>query len=163
MTKEIFKKLFDKYFDLIRNYIYYRSGDQELATDIAQDVFLRIWEKKLIPDADKEKGLLFKIAKDLLISRIRRQNQELKFISRQDADHEINNPENQMKFSQLKQQYENAINAMNENQRIVFLMSRVDGLKYHEIADSLKISIKAVEKRMSKALLFMKSKILDNE
>ena len=61
MNKEEFKFIFDTYFDAVRNYIYYRSGDADLATDIAQDTFLRIWEKQLKPDLEKVKGLLFKI------------------------------------------------------------------------------------------------------
>jgi RNA polymerase sigma-70 factor (ECF subfamily) len=51
---------------------------------------------------------------------------------------------------------------MKEKQRVVFLMSRYDGLKYKEIADHLDISVKAVEKRMNQALDHLK-KHLKNE
>jgi len=49
---------------------------------------------------------------------------------------------------------------MPENQRIVFLMSRMDQLKYTEIAENLGISQKAVEKRMTRALGFLRKKIV---
>jgi RNA polymerase sigma-70 factor (ECF subfamily) len=39
-------------------------------------------------------------------------------------------------------------------------MSRNDEMKYHEIAERLNISVKAVEKRMSAALQYLKSKLL---
>ena len=48
---------------------------------------------------------------------------------------------------------------MPEKQRTVFLMSRVEDLKYKEIAERLDLSQKAVEKRMSLALAFLKEKI----
>ena len=52
---------------------------------------------------------------------------------------------------------------MPENQRTVFLMSRVDNLKYAEIAEMTGISVKAVEKRMHKALEFLQVNLKANE
>ena len=46
-----------------------------------------------------------------------------------------------------------AINQLNDTQRVAFLMHRIDGKKYSEIAEELNISIKAVEKRIHLALL----------
>jgi RNA polymerase sigma-70 factor (ECF subfamily) len=37
--------------------------------------------------------------------------------------------------------------------------SRIDEMKYHEIADSLKVSVKAVEKQISKALKLLRENI----
>ncbi|MEA1899112.1 MAG: sigma factor-like helix-turn-helix DNA-binding protein [Bacteroidota bacterium] len=48
---------------------------------------------------------------------------------------------------------------MPEKQRIVFLMSRQEGLKYIEIAERLNLSVKAVEKRMNLALTYLKKAI----
>ena len=72
MTKEAFKILYDQYFDDIRRYIYYRSGDQELATDIAQEAFITVWEKKFDYHPNKTKSLLYKIASDKFLSHYRK-------------------------------------------------------------------------------------------
>ena len=52
-----------------------------------------------------------------------------------------------------------AINNINETQRVAFLMHRIDGKKYAEIASELNISVKAVEKRIHLALIELKKEI----
>ncbi len=153
MTQAEFRDIFERYFDEVRNYIYYRSGDTELATDIVQEAFIKLWEKQLNPAEHKIKGLLYKIAGDLFISSYRKQKKMMEF--RLNIKNEVTasqSPEELTLFEELKGTYEKVLAAMPEKQRVVFLMSRMDELKYHEIADRLKISIKAVEKRMTKAL-----------
>ena len=161
MTKEIFKALFDTHFDAVRSYVYYRSGDTELATDVAQETFLKIWEKQLQPDVKNIKGLLLKIAGDIFISRYRREKLALDFSMTFKPGILDDSPEDQMQFKELKSRYEQALKILPENQRTVFLMSRMDGLKYHEIAGQLGLSVKAVEKRMNLALTFLK-KFIEN-
>jgi RNA polymerase sigma-70 factor (ECF subfamily) len=65
-------------------------------------------------------------------------------------------PEDQLWYKQLYENYTKALAALSEKQRTVFLMSRMEGLTYHEIAERLDLSIKAVEKRMSITLAYMK-------
>jgi len=161
LTKEIFKALFDTHFDAVRSYVYYRSGDTELATDVAQETFLKIWEKQLQPDVKNIKGLLLKIAGDIFISRYRREKLALDFSMTFKHGILDDSPEDQMQFKELKSRYEQALKILPENQRTVFLMSRMDGLKYHEIAGQLGLSVKAVEKRMNLALTFLK-KFIEN-
>jgi RNA polymerase sigma-70 factor (ECF subfamily) len=59
-------------------------------------------------------------------------------------------------YKQLKVRYENALQKLPEKQRTVFMMSRMEELKYTEIAQLLDISIKTVEKRMSNALFYLR-------
>ena len=69
-------------------------------------------------------------------------------------------PEEELLFEELASSYAQALEKMSETQRTVFLMSRNDELKYHEIAECLDISVKAVEKRMSAALQFLRTELL---
>lgn len=156
MTKDEFKNIYDQYFDSIRNYIYYRSGDAELATDIAQDAFFKVWEKQFKYEPKKIKSLLYKISSDLFISQYRREKlareymTEIKFGFREEEDN------NNLEYKELKEKYERALARLPEKQRTVFLMSRIEELTYKEIAERLQLSVKAVEKRMSIALSELK-------
>ena len=153
MTQPEFRDIFERYFDEVRNYIYYRSGDAELATDIVQEAFIKLWEKQLDPEKHKIKGLLYKIAGDLFVSSYRKQKTMMEFkLNIKNDQNTGRSPEEMTLFEELKETYENALAAMPEKQRVVFLMSRMEEMKYHEIAERLDISVKAVEKRMSQAL-----------
>lgn len=157
MTREQFKEIFDSYFDSVRNYVFYRSGDAELATDIAQETMMRLWEKQITPLPGKTKGLLIKIAGDLFISAYRKQKTEMNLKLNFKNHEEGKTPEDILHFEELSRKYEAALGKLPEKQRIVFLMNRIDGLKYHEIAETLDLSVKAVEKRMNLALDFLKN------
>ena len=157
MTQEDFKYLFDNNFESIRRYIYFRSGDEELATDVAQESFMRVWEKNLPYDEKQLKTLLYKIANDIFISKYRKDKVAQKYLMKLDPSVENNTPEKQLEYKELKTKYEAALKNLSEKQRTVFLMSRMEGLKYQEIAERLGISQKAVEKRMTHALSFLKN------
>ena len=161
MTREKFRHLFDTYFEEIRKYVFYRSGDAELATDIAQETFLKVWEKQLRFLPGKEKGLLYKIAGDLFISQYRKEKSSQRYQNEFTLDTNSITPEDEIEYRELHEKYKLALAKLKENQRVVFLLSRRDGLKYYEIADRLNIGIKAVEKRMKGALDILKKELRD--
>lgn len=156
MTKEEFKVLFDTYFDAVRSYLFYRGADKEKASDLAQDVFLRVWEKQLDVDPKTALRLLYKMAGDMFVSRYRRETLEINYMNSLKNDTDNFSPEDQLHYNELKANYTKALAALGEKQRTVFLMARMEGLKYYEIAERLNLSVKAVEKRMSIALDYLK-------
>jgi len=156
LTQEEFKDLFDMHFAPVRNYVFYRSGNSDVATDIAQETFLKIWEKQNAIQPEKVKGLLFKIAGDLFVSHYRKEKRSFQFFKHYLFEEKGDSPEDIFAFNQLKETYEKALVKMPEKQRIVFLMSRVENLKYLEISEMLGLSVKAVEKRMTSALAHLR-------
>lgn len=159
MTREEFKNIFDTHFESVRNYIFYRAGDKDLATDVAQETFMRLWEKMPGLDDANIKALLFKIAGDLLITFIRKQKVVMNYKARNVSEDLGESPEDLLHYKELVKNYENALKKLPEKQRTVFLLSRMDGLKYNEIADNVGISVKAVEKRMKNALEYLRKAI----
>ncbi|MGD1895161.1 MAG: RNA polymerase sigma factor [Cyclobacteriaceae bacterium] len=162
MTREELKKCFDQWFDELRNYVAYRCCDAELATDIVQDAYVKIWEKNLQYHPQKTRGLLYKIASDLWVSHYRKTHSEAKHRLSLSLNQQSNDTEDQLYYRELKAQYEQALIALPEKKRVVFLMSRMDDMTYPEIAARLNISVKAVEKRITQALQELR-KILKHE
>jgi RNA polymerase sigma-70 factor (ECF subfamily) len=162
LTREEFKNVFDIHFNHVRNYLYYRCGDQEMATDVAQETFIRLWEKNSEIVVDNLKGLLYKMAGDLLITHIRKRNVMLRYKSKPVEEQFNESPHDEMRYKELLMNYEKALEALPEKQRTVFLLSRMDGMKYNDIAENLGLSVKAVEKRMKLALQHLRHVIGEN-
>jgi len=161
LNKEEFKNVFDIHFDAIRSFVFYRCGDMEMASDVAQDVFTRVWEKRAVLNGNYIKPLLYKMASDVYISYYRKEQLRVSFEQSlmYEEDSECS-PEDEMSYNELATSYAKALVQIPEKQRIVFLMSREDGMKYAEIADRLHISVKAVEKHISAALRSLRSKLV---
>ncbi len=159
MTHEEFKNIFETHFNDVRNYIYYRSGNKEQAIEVAQETFVTLWEKKKQIKNLNIKALLYKIAGDIFINQHRQRKVQMKFKTKAVDETFGESPEELVSFKELSKNYELALEKLPEKQRTVFLMSRMDGLKYYEIADNLGLSVKAVEKRMKNALDFIKEAI----
>ncbi len=159
MTKKEFKIIYDLYFDAIRRYIYYRSGNEELATDIAQETFIKVWEKQFEYHPNKTKSLLYKIALDKYITQYRKGKVEAKYLNELKFNFTEEVSTNYLEYQELQVHYEKILAKLPEKQREVFLMSRLEELSYKEIAERLKIGVKAVEKRMSLALGVLKQEI----
>jgi len=123
-----------------------------MANDIAQETFLKIWEKQNTINTKKVKGLLFKIAGDIYISHYREKKRSFELFKNFVFNETCDSPEELLAFEEVKENYSKALASMPEKQRTVFLLSRTDNLKYREIAEMLEISVKAVEKRMKLAL-----------
>lgn len=160
MDKEQFKTIFDSYFDSLRGFVYYRTSCEELASDIAQDAFMQVWEKREQLDCSNIKALLYKMAADRVVSHYRKEDVRLDFARHMWQEELSASPHELMQLEELKARYASVLEQMNEGVREVFLMSREESLKYHEIAERLGVSVKAVEKRMSQALQQLKSKLI---
>jgi RNA polymerase sigma-70 factor (ECF subfamily) len=159
LTQQDYKRCFDQLFDPLRNYLYYKCGDGDLATDIVQDVFLKVWEKPIDVNQNTIKSLLYKMVNDAFFDYLRKNKVADKYLQRLQLDFSANTPDEILEYEELKQQYETILAALGEKQRSVFLMSRIENLTYKEIAERLSVSVKAVEKRMSQALKVLKEKL----
>jgi RNA polymerase sigma-70 factor (ECF subfamily) len=143
----------------LNNYIYYKCGNLELAKDIVQDAFLKFWNncEKVIPG--KAKSYLYTIANNIFLNEFAKSTVVLKFKSHKTPDITNQNPEYLMEEKQFGDKLQNAISKLTEAQRIAFLMNRIDGKKYAEIAEILDISVKGVEKRIHGALVSLRKTI----
>lgn len=158
MTAKDFKMIYDTHFDDLRRYLIYRSGDQDLSGDIAQNVFMKVWTKKIEIASGNIKSLLFKMATDEFISHIRRRKVEKEYTESIDL-RLIREPDNNDDLLEKKVLFQKALNQLPEKQKTALLMNKMQGLTYKEIAEVLNLSQKAIEKRIGLALKALKQNL----
>ena len=123
-----------------------------LAEDLTQDAFMILWTKRDTIDPEKVKSYLFTIANNLFLNNVKHQKVVLRFNQQPVNTVSRETPQYMMETEEFKASLERAIAELPEKNRIVFLMNRIDKMTYKDIAERLGLSVKAVEKRMTKAL-----------
>lgn len=157
--KEWFALIFDEQYDYIRNYLYYLSGDIVLAEDLSQDVFLQVWEERLKVTRATIRSYLFTIARNSYFKYYRRKNVKLNFINSLLSENDNESPEFIMELKEFDRELQQTLSEIPDKTRAIFLMSRIDSMSYKEIAISLDLSEKAIEKHMTKALKILRTKV----
>ena len=150
--------IYEAHFDDLRRYLIFRSGDQDLSEDIAQNVFMKVWTKKIEIASGNIKSLLFKMATDEFISHIRKKKVEKEYTESIDLKL-IREPDNNDDLLEKKVLFQKALNQLPEKQKTALLMNKMQGLTYKEIAKILNLSQKAIEKRIGLALKALKQNI----
>ena len=150
-----FNVLYAEWVQPLFRFIYFKTKDQSLSEDIVQDTFVKFWDKMDTVGTGKEKSYLFASAKNLLLNKIAH-NKIVNTHAKSQTEPSVTSPHFDLEVTEFQQKLERAIAKLPDNQREVFLMNRIDGYKYREIAELLKISQKAVEKRMSQALAVLR-------
>ena len=158
---KVFEKVFTTHSETLRNFMYYKCGDADLAQDFVQESFVKLWQNCAKVIFEKAKSYLFTVANNLFLNTIAHKKVVLKH-QQMGATHYTNeSPEFVLEEKEFMVKLQNAIADLPEKQREVFLLNRIDKKKYREIAELLDISQKTVEKRMSLALKTLREKIGD--
>lgn len=154
--EQAFELLFRNYYLRLCSFCNKFIQDNEEAREIAEEVFLKIWENR--KDIDPEESLcsyMFKIARNMSINRLRRKKVESRYIDILKTtyiDHDECSGYESFISRELEKNIQAAIDKIPPKCKKVFELSRIEGLRYLQIAELLNISIKTVEVHMSKAL-----------
>lgn len=159
LTESEYRQIFDELYPAVRNYLYFKVGDGGVAEDIAQDTFIKLWQNRSKIDKRTVKSYLYTIAGNLAINHLKRQQLHFKFQNQTVSGTDVKDPEYALEMKEYQDKVNQVLASIPEGPREVFLMNRLEDLKYREIAERLGLSVKAVEKRMSKALQMIREQL----
>lgn len=155
--ENVYQELFRSISRSLRDFLFYKSGNIESANDLMQDAFFKLWEKCKDVPYEKAKSFLFTTANNLFLNGVKSQKVRLNYKkTHQSSRSNKEDPSYELEMKEFQLKLEQAIADLPEGQREVFLLNRMNKMTYKEIAESLGVSQKAIEKRMSKALIKLK-------
>ena len=142
-----------------------RWVSMEDAQDITQDVFVALWEKR-----DDLSGLkdayayAYTAVRNRCLDRLRHEAYIREYTDRAWAlivdTINMETPASYIYFKETQRNIARAIENLPNRSRQVFMLSREQGLKYTNIAETLGISVNTVENHMSLALARLRKAIL---
>lgn len=157
--EKVYNSIFNTQSKTVYNYIYYKFGNEEKSYDAVQEAFVKLWENCAKVAPEKAKSYLFTVANNLYLNVIKAEKVRLKYADRHSNTVTNESPEFVLEEKQFQKKLDDALNALPENQRTTFLLNRIDGKKYAEIAELEGVSVKAIEKRMHLALKTLREQI----
>ena len=161
--KPVLKAIFQQHYQPVCSVINRYILDKNLVEDLAQNVFIRLWEKREIIEINASLGAyLRRMAINEALGHLRKnKNFSIEEITPVIPLPETENSEDVFLQKELQAQITDAINGLPQKCRTIFQLSRFEALTYREIAEKLGISVKTVENQMGKALRILREKMKD--
>lgn len=160
-NESTFNKVYHEHGKSVWRFIFFKCGDKAQADDLVQETFVKLWKNCAKVSVEKAKSFMFTVVNNAFLNETAHKKVVLKYAQQKTAHVENQSPQFLLEEKQFHQKLQKAIANLNETQRTSFLMNRIEGKKYREIAELLDISVKAVEKRMSLALKSLRKEIGD--
>lgn len=157
--EDTYKHLYDSYATELHNYLYYKFGESCNPNDKTQDAFVKLWEncKKVL--FSKARGFLYKVANNMVLNDLKHRKVVLRYQKEKPVDRTNENPEFLMEEEQYFKKYQQTLAKLTEEQRVAFMLNKVEEKKHEEIAQLLGVTRKVVEYRIYSAFKVLKEEL----
>ncbi|MFV0346132.1 MAG: RNA polymerase sigma-70 factor [Bacteroidales bacterium] len=161
-----FQEFFNDYFPKVKSFALQILKSEEDAEDIAQDIFVKIWENpELWADKAKSDSYLYVTTRNQIYNFLKHKTVELNHLEATARKMQITEQKqvdqsDELHAKELELLIQMAIENMPKQRKRIFLMSRQDNMSNQEIADKLNISVRTTEHHIYQALQDLKKIIL---
>jgi len=160
-----FEQFFMARYAAVTSYLTHHGIPRAVAEELAQDVFLRVWQIRDRIDPDRSlTAYIFRAARNTALNHLGRERRERRWLGAQQRmpEQTAGGTDHTLYARELSTAAAAAIARLPDRCRIIFLLSRQQGLTYREIAASLSISIKTVETQMGRAIKVLSQRLADH-
>ncbi|MDB4905404.1 MAG: polymerase sigma-70 factor [Gemmatimonadetes bacterium] len=160
-ARDAFDRIFRLWYERVVRMATAILREQAVAEEVVQDVMLELWRRRQQLDPEGSiQAWLFRSARNRSLNHIRHQKvaREGQVYIDQETTRAPTGP-NELVSEEIEVALRDAVASLPPRCQEVFRLSRVDGLKYAEIAERLGISVKAVEAQMTRALRALRERL----
>jgi RNA polymerase sigma-70 factor (ECF subfamily) len=157
-----FTMLFDAYGKRIFHFILKYVNSAELAEDLSQEVFLKIWEnRKNLGHVQSIKSYLFTVARNHTLNSLKKAFQSEVAISEvvNSFAKDRNFTEEEIEDKEYRQFLKHILDSLPERSRMIFKLCREEKKSYEEVAQAMSISKNAVKNHMVFSMKILKSSL----
>lgn len=161
-NEEAFAEIYNRYWKRVYFLAFKYTKSPQIAQDLVQDVFLKVWiNRKNYVHVKEFKSYLIVAARNQIISALRNKVFYESIESIEIIEEEILLPEKQLSYKESVVFLNEAIEMLTPRQKNIYQLSRNEGLKYEEIAKEMGISVSTVKNHMTKAIQFIRNHLTD--
>lgn len=138
----------------------------DLAEELLQDVFMRIWEKRETINIDTSfKSYLFRVAHNLVMDMFRRAafDKNLRTHLSKFSTELYSNTEELTDLKDTQQLIDKAIEALPPQRKKIYLLCKIEGKSYEEVSKLLNVSTSTISDHIVKATKSLKENLSDKE
>ncbi|MEM9672172.1 MAG: RNA polymerase sigma-70 factor [Cyclobacteriaceae bacterium] len=158
----LIEKYFRAYYAPLCQTVYKMVHSTAIAEDIVQDVFLKVWRSRDHLDQQQSiKSYLYRAAINTSLNYLEKTKPSASLEDNVENSWGANSTDEAIAYQETEQRIQAAIETLPPKCKIVFNLSRFEDQSYAEIAYTLGISVKAVEKHMGKALKILREHLKD--
>jgi len=135
-------------------WLWRRTGCPHTAEDLSHDTFLRAWSRPRSDVVRRPQALLRAIAHGVVVDHLRRRDLERAYLEAlaQLPPQETPSPEVNASVFETLLAIDRLLRGLPARARSAFLLARLEGLSYPQVAERLGVSLSTVEKYMARAL-----------
>lgn len=157
-----FERVFRKYYEPLCHFAFKYLKDIDSAEEVVQEFFYIYWKnRENIQINTSLKSYLYQAVKNNALKQIEHMAVKERYAKEMKLQQEVfsQNEPSSIEYTELNEVIDKTLNQLPERCREIFMLSRFEGLKYHEIAKRLSISVKTVEANMGKALQLFRTNL----
>ncbi len=156
---QTFELIYNKYSKDVHDFLYYKYGEQFNPKDKAQEAFIKLWDNCKKVTLSKARSFLFTVANNMTLNEIKHQKVVLNYQKNKPKSHTNETPEFIMEHDEYLNAYKKVLSDLTEEQRVAFLLNKVEGKKHSEVAEMLGVTQKVVEYRIYSAFKILKKEL----
>ncbi|MBN9383449.1 MAG: RNA polymerase sigma-70 factor [Chitinophagaceae bacterium] len=154
-----YTQIFHLYTPRLLPFIFKLTKDEQLAREVLQETFLRLWMKRdQLPQVERPASWLFRIAANICLTWLRTQATRHRLqdrVEEKQAAHKYSSAVEVLESKEMALLIRQAVDALPARRQEIYRLSREQGLSHQQIAERLQLSLSTVKNQLGYSIKFI--------